>query len=79
MDFSFGNLIGLLVFLVLGLIVLWIFHRFLYPLLSVRHERAKVTATQGRDPAQYSRVIYLVGLVLLPVAGFLLGGMFWNW
>jgi hypothetical protein len=79
MVFSFGNVIGLLVFTGLGLLVLWIFHRFFYPLLSARHERAKVTATQGRDPAQWSRVIYVVGLVLFPVAGFLLGDMLWNW
>jgi hypothetical protein len=78
MDFSFGNVIGLLVSLALGLLVLAIFHRFVYPLLSARHEKAKVTGTHGRDPAQFSRIVYLVGLVLFPVAGFLLGGTLWN-
>jgi hypothetical protein len=79
MDFSVSNVLGLLVFLVLGLLVLALFHRFVYPLLSARHERAKVTGKQGRDPAQVSRIVYLVGLVLLPVVGFLLGGTLWNW
>jgi hypothetical protein len=79
MDVSFSNVLGLLVFLVLGLFSLWAYHRFLYPLLSARHEKAKVTGTQGRDPSQMSRVMYVVGLVLFPLAGFLLGGMIWNW
>jgi hypothetical protein len=79
MDFSFTNVLGLLVFLVLGLVVLALFHRFVYPLLSARYERAKVTGQQGWDPAQMSRIVYLVGLVLFPVVGFLLGGTLWNW
>jgi hypothetical protein len=79
MVFSFGNVIGLLVFTALGLFILWIFHRFVYPLLSARHEKAKVTGTQGRDPAQFSWVIYLVGLVLFPALGFLLGSLIWKW
>jgi len=79
MDFSFSNVLGLLVFLVLGLLLLAIFHRFLYPLISARHEKAKVTGRRGPDPVRISRVIYLVGLVLFPVVGFLLGGKLWNW
>ena len=78
MDVSFSNVIGLLLFLAMGLVVLAGFHRFVYPLLSARHERAKVTGAQGRDPAYFSRVVYLVGLVLFPIAGFLLGSMIWN-
>jgi hypothetical protein len=74
MAFSFSNVIGLLVFLALGLLCLWIFHRFIYPLLSARYEKAKVTLTQGRDPARLSRVVYLLSLLLLPILGFLLGG-----
>ncbi|WP_119268980.1 hypothetical protein [Taklimakanibacter deserti] len=78
MDFSFSNVLGLLVFSVLGLLCLWIFHRFIYPILSARYEKAKVTGTQGPDPIKVSRVIYVVSLVLFPVAGFLLGNMFLN-
>jgi hypothetical protein len=79
MGFSFSNILGLLVFMVLGLFVFALFHRFVYPLLSARHERAKVTGKQGRDPAQISRIVYLVGLVLFPLVGFLLGGTLWKW
>jgi hypothetical protein len=79
MNISFSNVLGLLVFLVLGLFVLWAYHRFLYPLLSARHEKAKVTGTQGQGPWRMSRVMYVVGLVLIPLAGFLLGGMIWKW
>jgi hypothetical protein len=75
MEFSFSNVLGLLVFSGLGLVCLWFFHRFIYPLLSARHEKAKVTGTQGRDPLQVSRVIYLLGMLVLPIAGFLLGGL----
>ena len=74
MEFSFSNVLGLLVFSGLGFVCLWFFHRFIYPLLSARHEKAKVTGTQGRDPLQVSRVIYLLGILVLPIAGFLLGG-----
>jgi hypothetical protein len=78
MHVSFSNVIGLLVFLILGLVLLTIFYRFAYPLLSARYEKAKVTGVQGRDPAHFSRIVYLVGLVLFPIAGFFLGGMLWN-
>ena len=79
MGFSFSNILGLLAFTVAGLVVLALFHRFVYPLLSARHERAKVTGKQGQDPRQVSRIVYLVGLVAFPVAGFLLGGSLWKW
>lgn len=79
MGFSFSNVIGLLVFLGAGIVLLALFHRFVYPLLSARYEKAKVTGTQGKDPGSFSRIVYLVGLLLFPLAGFLLGGMIWNW
>jgi hypothetical protein len=79
MGFSFSNILGLLAFMVLGLVVLALFHRFVYPLISARYESAKVTGKQGRDPAQVSRIVYLVGMVLFPVVGFLLGGTLWKW
>ena len=79
MGLSFSNVLGLLVFMVLGLFVLALFHRFVYPLLSARYEKAKVTGKLGQDPTQVSRIMYLVGLVLFPVVGFLLGGTLWKW
>ncbi len=74
MVFSFNNVIGALIFLALGVLCLAIFQRFIYPLLSARHERAKVTQTQKRDPAQVTRAVYVVGLLVFPLVGFLVGG-----
>ena len=74
MEFSFSNVLGLLVFSGLGLFCLWFFHRFIYPLLSARHEKAKVMVAEGRVPLQVSGAIYLLGILVLPIAGILLGG-----
>ena len=76
MVFSFYSLLGALIFLVLGVIGLSIFQRFIYPLLSARYERAKVTATQKRDPVRVTRIVYLLGLLVFPVLGFLLGSLY---
>jgi hypothetical protein len=78
MDFSSSNVLGLLIFMALGALCLWTYHRFIYPLLSARHEKAKVTGTQGQDPTKISRIIYLVSLVLFPLIGFLVGNLFVN-
>ena len=77
MVFSFSNILGALVFLALGLICLAVFRRFIYPVLSARYERAKITATQKRDPVRLTRLVYLLGLLVFPVLGFLLGGLIW--
>lgn len=79
MFFSFGNILGALIFLTLGVLGLAIFRRFVYPLLSAQHEKAKATATQGKDPARLSRLVYVVSLLFLPALGFLLGGLALNW
>ncbi len=79
MVFTFNNLVGGLVFLVLGVACLALFRRFIYPVLSARYERAKATATQGRNPAELTRLVYLLGLVALPLLGFLLGGLIFDW
>ena len=75
MVFSFNNVVGALVFLVLGVICLALYQRFIQPVLSARYERAKVTATQKRDPARVTRIVYVLGLLVLPALGFLLGGL----
>ncbi len=77
MHFSFGNLLGALVFLVLGIALLALFRRFAYPVLSARYERAKATLSQGQNPARLTRAVYLIGLLLFPVIGFVVGGMVW--
>jgi len=79
MIFSFGNIVGILVFLALGVLGLAFFKRFVYPVLSAKYERAKATATQGKAPARLTRIVYLVSLLLMPALGFLLGGLALNW
>jgi len=76
MVLSHYSLIGALIFLALGVIGLAIYQRFIYPLLSARYERAKVTATQKRDPVRVTRIVYLLGLLVFPVLGFLLGSLY---
>ena len=79
MIFSFGNIVGVVIFLALGVLALAFFKRFVYPLMSAKYEKAKATATQGRDPSRLARVVYLVSLLLVPALGFLLGGLAFNW
>jgi hypothetical protein len=78
MVFTFHSLVSALVFLVLGVLLLAAYRRFIYPVLSARHERAKATLTQRRDPSEVTRAIYVIGLLVFPVIGFLLGGIL-NW
>jgi cytochrome b561 len=76
MVFSFYSLVWMLGFLALGVICLAVFQRFVYPALSARYERAKVTATQKRDPARVTRIVYLLSLLVFPLLGFLLGSLY---
>jgi hypothetical protein len=76
MVFSFNSLIGTLVFLAFGVICLAAFRRFIYPVLSARYERAKVTGTQKRDPVRLTRLVYLLALLVFPALGFLLGSLY---
>ncbi len=78
MVFSFANVLGLLVSLPVGLLLMRLFRRFVYPVLSARHERAKMTATHKHDPARIARVVYVIGMVAIPALGFLLGGALFN-
>ena len=70
------NLLGALVFLVIGLVDIMFIQRMVYPQMRRRHEEAKVTGTQGRDPALFMNGIRFFSLVLLPVVGFMLGDTF---
>ena len=76
MIFSFHSLVWMLGFLALGVICLAVFKRFVYPLLSARYERAKVTGTQKRDPVRVTRIIYFLSLLVFPLLGFLLGSLY---
>ena len=70
------NLFGALVFLVIGIIDVMFMQRMVYPQMRRRHEEAKVTGSQGRDPALFMNGIRFFSLVLLPVLGFMLGDSF---
>ena len=70
------NLFGALVFLVIGLIDIMFMQRMVYPQMRRRYEEAKVTGSQGRDPALFMNGIRFFSLVLLPVVGFMMGDTF---
>jgi len=70
------NLLGALVFLVIGLIDIMFVQRMVYPQMRKRYEEAKVTGSQGRDPALFMNGIRFFSLVLLPVVGFMMGDTF---
>lgn len=70
------NLFGALVFLVIGLIDIMFIQRMVYPQMRRRYEEAKVTGTQGRDPALFMNGIRFFSLIVLPVVGFMLGDTF---
>jgi hypothetical protein len=74
MVFSFANILGLLVSLPVGLLLMRLFRRFVYPVLSARYERAKLTGTHRHDPARIARAAYVIGMVAIPALGFFLGG-----
>ncbi len=60
-------------FLAIGVVELLVFMRAVYPVLSLRHETAKVTYSQGRSPAFITNIIRLQSLVGMPLLGYLLG------
>ena len=70
------NVFGALVFLVIGLIDIMFIQRMVYPQMRRRYEEAKVTGSQGRDPALFMNGIRFFSLVVLPVVGFMLGDTF---
>jgi hypothetical protein len=70
------NLFGALVFLVIGLLDIMFVQRMVYPQMRQRYEEAKVTGSQGRDPALFMNGIRFFSLVVLPVLGFMMGDTF---
>ena len=70
------NLFGALVFLVIGLIDIMFIQRMVYPQMRKRYEEAKVTGSQGRDPALFMNGIRFFSLIVLPVVGFMMGDTF---
>ena len=78
MTISFYSILGLLIFLVIGLVDLAIYRGFIHPHLSRAHERAKVTGTQGPGPARIAKIMFIANLIILPIFGFLIGDMLFN-
>ena len=68
--------LGAFVFLVIGLIELKLVQKLIYPTLRWHYEEAKVTASQGTNPARIMGLVKLQCLVLMPIVGLLFGNRF---
>ena len=65
--------VGALIFLALGLAEVALVNRSIYPALRWRYEKAKLTQSQGMSPSTIMALVRFQSLVLMPVAGFLVG------
>jgi len=70
---SFAGLIGALIFLAIGFAELAFVNRSVYPSLRWRHEKKKLTQEQGVRPTTIMALVKIQSLILLPLAGLLLG------
>ena len=70
---SLGAVIGALLFLAIGIAEMALVNRSIYPSLRWRYEKAKLTQSQGVRPSTIMALVQFQSLVLMPVAGFLLG------
>ena len=70
---SFYNLVGAAVFLGLGILMLALANRALYPALRWRYESAKVTQSQGLDPKWLMTALKVLSLVGMPLLGLYFG------
>jgi hypothetical protein len=70
---SFAGLVGALLFLAIGIAELAFVNRSVYPSLRWRYEKAKATQTHGLAPSTIMALVKVQSLILLPVAGLLLG------
>ena len=68
-----GAVVGALVFAIIGLAEVALVSRSIYPSLRWRYEKAKITQSQGVSPATIMALVKFQSLVLMPVAGFLVG------
>jgi hypothetical protein len=72
------SLLGAFVFLVAGIIFQALLERFIYPLLSAAHERAKAVGRRTLKPSRIMLVTRIVNFLLLPILGLLAGGEIFN-
>ncbi len=69
-----ARLIGAFAFLLIGVAEVIVVRRSIYPILRWRHEKAKLTQSQGRDPNWFIAAVWLQGMVVMPALGFVVGG-----
>ncbi len=74
MSVSLAALTGLVLCLGLGLAELAVVNRAIYPAFRWRYEAAKRTQSQGLRPSTLMALVKFQSLILMPFAGFLLGG-----
>jgi hypothetical protein len=74
MELTVYSLFGALLLLVFGVALLVGVQKSLYPALRWRFEQAKTTQTQGVDPARIMLLLRVLALVIMPLAGLMLGG-----
>jgi len=75
LTFSLYSISGLLIMLGIGLFILGIFQRWIYPHLRLRHEKAKMTGSHGLDPSMLTIIVKIFGLMIMPTLGFLFGNL----
>jgi len=73
LTFSPYSIAGLMIMFGIGLFILGMYQRWIYPAARRRHEKAKVTGSQGSDPGLTRTVIKITALLILPALGFLFG------
>ena len=69
----FYSLLGAVIMLALGVADMIIVSRMLYPALRERYGQARMRGRKGVPPRRVMTALWLVNLLVLPAAGFLLG------
>jgi hypothetical protein len=70
--------LGAFVFLLIGVLIQAVLERFLYPVLSARHERAKFMGRATADPHRIFLVLRIVNFIVLPALGLFAGSSLVN-
>jgi hypothetical protein len=69
-----ASLLAALLFLAIGVCIRSFFLRNIYPVLSDRHEAAKMNLEVGMNPAMIAALVQLSSYILLPVIGYVAFG-----
>ncbi len=73
MEFTALSLLGGFIMLVIGVVDYAMLQKLLYAPMRDRYERAKVTGSQGLDPAKFWEIVRAISFLVLPLVGFLFG------